>query len=186
MSASDAAVEFVIRAAGAADAPCISVLGSQVFLDTYAPDGIGPSIAREVRHHLSLEAVDALLAMPATRVLVAEHAERTGARAGVMVGFAQLTLDAPHPLVGDERAVELQRLYVLERFTGRGIGAALLRGAEELAASSGAVTLWLTAWEGNRRARAFYARHGYEDVGATLYTFEGEEFENRLFAKRLA
>ena len=37
-----------LRPADAADALCIGVLGMQVFLETYAPDGVRPDLAREV------------------------------------------------------------------------------------------------------------------------------------------
>jgi ribosomal protein S18 acetylase RimI-like enzyme len=60
-----------------------------------------------------------------------------------------------------------------------------LAWAEALAAREGASTLWLTAWVGNQRALAFYASQGYEQLGSTDHTFEGEVFENRLFAKAL-
>jgi hypothetical protein len=43
--------------------------------------------------------------------------------------------------------------------------------------------LGLTAWIGNSRAVGFYRRQGYADLGTTLFTFEGETCENRLFAK---
>ena len=45
--------EVALRMAGPADALCIGVLATQVFLDTSAMDGIRPSLAREVLRHLS-------------------------------------------------------------------------------------------------------------------------------------
>jgi hypothetical protein len=54
-----------------------------------------------------------------------------------------------------------------------------------LASAEGASTLWLTAWVGNARTLSFYASQGYEPLGSTPYTFEGEVFENTLFAKAL-
>lgn len=190
----DEAVTF--RDAVADDALTLGVLATQVFLDTYATDGIRPPLAREVLAHCSTEATAVLLADRATQVIVAE-------RDGHMIAFAQLRLGAPQPRVASDPrvtsdvattgavedattgAVELTRLYVHERFTGGGVGTALLRRAEARAARNGAPALWLTAWAGNHRARAFYARRGYDDLGATTYTFEGELFENRLFVRRL-
>jgi GNAT superfamily N-acetyltransferase len=166
------------RAATAADAPCLSALATRVFLDTYAADGIRPSLAREVIAHLSLPVVSALLETHSGRFIVAE-------RTGHMIAFAQVTLGAMHGLVGGRPAAELNRLYVLERFSGTGVGTALLDRAESRAAESGASVLWLTAWEGNRRALRFYARRGYADVGSTPYVFEGERYENRVFVKPL-
>jgi hypothetical protein len=57
-------VDVTFRIAVDADALCIGVLASQVFLDSYATDGIRPSLAREVLEHLSTNAVSALLSNP--------------------------------------------------------------------------------------------------------------------------
>jgi diamine N-acetyltransferase len=172
------ATDITLRRAAAADALCISVLATQVFLDTYATDGIRPSIAREVHEHFSPAAVSALLAAPSSRLIVAE-------RAGHMIGFAQLTLGSIHELVPARPTAELNRLYVQERFAGSGVGKALLGEAEALAAAEGAVTLWLACWAGNHRALAFYARRGYEELGAARYVFENERYETRIFAQAL-
>jgi GNAT superfamily N-acetyltransferase len=161
------------------DALCLAVLATQVYLDTYAPEGIRPAIARDVLAHCSVAAYERLLAEPDVAVLAAE-------RDGHLVGFAMLHHGAGHALAADAAATELRRLYVQEPFTGRGVGRALLREAELAAAAHGATTLWLNAWVGNARALQFYARCGYEDRGATLYTsVDGEAFPNRLFARGL-
>jgi GNAT superfamily N-acetyltransferase len=167
-----------LRVADASDALCIGVVGTQVFLDTYAPDGIRPTLAREVLDHFSTAAIAALLRAPATTFVVAEAA-------GHVLGFVQWTRGATQALVQADRAVELDRLYVLPRFNGQGIGTLLLRHAETQAATQGASALWLTAWVGNHHALAFYARRGYQDLGATMYRFQDEQYENRVLARTL-
>ena len=166
------------RAATPADALCLGVLSTHVFLDTYAPHGIRPAIANEVLARHSVAVYQSLLADPVVTLLVAECD-------GHLVGFSLVRNAVGHALVPDAAAAELDRLYVHERFTGRGIGRDLLRHAEKAAAARGADTLWLTAWEGNVRALGFYPRRGYADLGRTVYTIEGEDFPNHLFAKRV-
>ena len=167
-----------LRPAVAADALSIAVLGQQVFLDTYATDGIRPEIAREVRSLFDLDVVSALLAAPSTRCVVAE-------RTGHLIGFAQCATDDTHTHVRADRPIKLNRLYVQERFSGTGVGTVLLARVESLARLEGSDALWLTTWVGNARALAFYPRRGYVDVGKTLYVFEDEAHENRVFAKAL-
>jgi len=170
--------EVTFRRAIPADALCIGVLGMQVFLNTYATTGIRPSIAREVMQSLAPNVVDKVLANPdKTFVLMEVDAH--------LIGFAEITARASTALVPLSEAAELNRLYVQEPFTGRGLGKALLAEAEAVALAGGASTLWLTAWIGNARALAFYASQGYEPLGSTLFTFEGEQHENRVFAKVL-
>jgi GNAT superfamily N-acetyltransferase len=169
---------ILYRPAVPADALCLGVLATQVFLDTYATQGIRPALARDVLANCSVDAVGALLADPGATILVAERELH-------LVGFAQIAHGVAHAMLDDTPAAELRRLYMQERFTGRGIGRDLLRHAEKAAAARGADTLWLTAWTGNPRALAFYPRRGYEDVGGTVHSFEGEDHPNRLFAKRI-
>jgi GNAT superfamily N-acetyltransferase len=167
-----------IRPASPDDALCLGVLAMQVFLDTYATDGIRPAIAREALSAYAPEVYQRLLRAPATFILVAE-------RQGHLLGLAQVTLGTRHPLVQAAAPAELDRLYVQQPFTGRGLGRLLLQAAERGAAARGAGTLWLTPWVHNHRARHFYAREGYADLGRTWFEFEGERHENRVLARPL-
>jgi GNAT superfamily N-acetyltransferase len=167
------------RRATAADALCIGALGIQVFLDTYAPAGIRASLANEALQTLAPEVVAREIADPACLFIVAEAQ-------GHVLGFAKLTIGATHALVRFPTPAELNRLYVQAPIIGRGLGRALLTEAERIAAAAGASALWLTAWVGNARALAFYARQGYAEAGSTPFSFQGETYENRLFVRALA
>lgn len=167
---------LTLRPARPADAHCLRVLGLQVFLDTYATEGIRPAVAREVLAAFSEQATQSALADPAMRTTVAE-------RDGHMIGFAQLRLRAAQPLVPAGTQCELFRLYVQARFAGQGLGRALLADVERRAAAAGASVLWLKVWVHNARARAFYARCGFVDCGSVFYEFEDERHENRVLAK---
>lgn len=169
---------MTVRDATAEDALCIGVLGMQVFLDTYATQGIRASIANEALQAFAPQTIAQLLAQPGLSLVVAESH-------GHLVGFAQVKLHATHSMITAPDAAELQRLYIQERFTGQGIGYRLLQAAEQRAALGAASLLWATVWEGNERALGFYPRHGYEVLGSPTYTFQGETHGNRLFGKTL-
>lgn len=168
-----------LRRAFPADALCLSVLAMQVFLDTYATDGIRPALASTVVSAYSKASFDEAIMHPLTRMVVAEHRAH-------LVGFAQVTLAADHALAPAGTQAELLRLYVQEPFTGVKVGTRLLAEAEGLAALAGSTVLWLTPWVHNHRALAFYGSRGYEDFGLTQFTFEGESHGNRVLAKRLS
>ena len=168
--------EVSLRLAKASDALCLSALATQVFFETYATSGIRLALVREAEAHFSLAAFNQRLGEPNSRTVLAELA-------GHLIAFAEVSLSTKHPLVPVGPAAELSRLYVQSPFLRRGVGRQLLAHAEALASAKGASTLWLTAWVGNKRALAFYASQGYEQLGSTDYTFEAECFENHLFAK---
>lgn len=167
-----------LRAALPADAATISALAIQVFLDTYAADGVRPDLAREALREYAAEAFDARLREPGRRFLLAERG--TG-----LLGFAEVSLEPRPAPAGVVVGAELIRLYVQPAAQRLGLGRRLIRAAEALAAEAGLGALWLTAWDGNQRALGFYAREGYADVGATSYSFEGNSYGNRVLARLL-
>ncbi|MBP6777842.1 MAG: GNAT family N-acetyltransferase [Piscinibacter sp.] len=167
-----------LRAAAEADAPTIAALSVQVFLDTYATEGVRPDLAREAFVEYSAAAFAARLREPARAFLLAEWGPG-------LVGFAEFLLVAVPAPAGAVAGAELVRLYVQPAFQGSGVGRELLRAAELAAATRGLSALWLTAWEGNHRALRFYAANGYEDIGATTHEFQGSTYANRVFARRL-
>lgn len=168
-----------LREATPADVPVLAVLGAQVFIATYATDGIRPMLAREVQQAFDPAAVAALLARPRAGLIVAE-------RAGHLLGFVQFAAGVPQAQVaaaGGAEPGEIERLYVLPRFQRQGLGVALLAAAAHALRGQGCRTLWLTAWVGNTHALAWYRAQGWRDIGATPYRFEDEEFENRVLVR---
>lgn len=167
-----------LRAASAADANRLAVLATQVWLDTYATDGIRETIAAEVLRSFSPPTVGALIAEPAVTFVLAENS-------GHLIGFAQWTAGAGHALINGVNPAELNRLYVQQRAAGRGVGTLLLQSAERAARSQGVDILWLQAWVHNDRALRFYAKHTYVDLGSADFRMGDEVHENRVLAKQL-
>ncbi len=104
---------------------------------------------------------------------------------GVPAGFLQLRLGHREPGVTGERPVELQRIYVLRAHQGGGLGASLMQTALERARAWGADVLWLGVWEHNDRALAFYARHGFCEVGEHVFRIGSRVQRDLLLAKEL-
>jgi len=171
-------VTLAMRRAEVADALCLGVLATQVFLDTYATEGIRRDLAREAINGYSPEAFARLLSEANREFHLAEEA-------GALVGFVEIAFGRPCPVEAGRPASEVARLYVQQPFQRRGVGAALLRHAEGLAAVAQSRTLWLASWVGNARALAFYGAMGYKDIGRTDHVIEGQAYENRVFAKPL-
>jgi GNAT superfamily N-acetyltransferase len=169
---------IVFRAAEPGDALCVGVLAMQVFLDTYAIDGLRPDLAREALANYCPTVFEARIRDSSNHFLLAE-------RASHLVAFSEYNLSSKPPLPSLSGGAELIRLYVQHHSQRIGVAAALLARAEAHARESGALSLWLTAWVNNANARAFYFAQGYKDVGSTNYAFEGRTYENRIYCKVL-
>ena len=83
-----------------------------------------------------------------------------------------------------DRAAYLRLLLVAEGQQSRGLGAALLADAERRASAAGCRHLVLLVTTANRRARTFYARHGYRHVG-NLPGFVQPAIGESLYVKSL-
>ena len=83
-----------------------------------------------------------------------------------------------------DRSAHLRLLLVAEGWQSRGVGAALLAKAEDRARASGSRHMTLLVTTTNRRARTFYARHGYRHVG-DLPGFARPRLAESLYTRRL-
>ena len=161
---------FSLRPARATDAQVLAVLASQVWLHTYATEGVSPVIADYVLEELQPAKFVTLLADPSVTVVVAEHADN-------LVGFATLRRNVQCP--ADALTVaELKTLYVQAHFMGRGVGSSLLRHAQALAWAQSGSALWLSVNAKNQRAINFYTAHSYQQVGLQMFMLGGVGHEN--------
>ena len=152
----------VIRFARAVDADLLAELGARTFSETFAAD----NSAEDMAAYLALSFAPALqaaeLADPDSIFLIAEVD-------GFAAGYAKLKSGEPPDGVTNGRPIELVRLYVSQEFLGRGVGAALMRVCLDEAQRQGYRTLWLGVWEHNHRARAFYRKWEFRDVGTHIF-----------------
>lgn len=159
-----------IRTATADDAQRLSALAMQVWLHTYAGEGVSSAIAGYVLSEFSVERFQVLLSEPSSHVLVAEQNV-------YLIGYAVLSYGSTCPLPCSSHA-ELSTLYVQAPFTGQGLGTELLTEAASCARQRAGCALWLTVNSHNSRAVAFYAKHGYAKLGITQFRLGDADHEN--------
>lgn len=152
------------------DGATIAALFADSFVATfghlYRAEDLGAFLAG-----VTPEAFEAELADPAFTFRVAEEN-------GVLAGFAKLGPDDLPGTGGD--TLELYQLYVLEPWKGRGIAAALMDWAVACARARCASELRLTVYIDNHRARRFYERYGFEEVGKYVFKVGNHEDDDRI------
>jgi GNAT superfamily N-acetyltransferase len=105
--------------------------------------------------------------------------------AGAPIGYAKLRPwggPAPEPSPG---AMELQQIYVLAHWHGKGVAETLMGWAIERARERGAPQLYLTVFDHNERAKRFYARHGFAEVGHCEFRLGGQVYDDRVWCRQL-
>ncbi len=84
-----------------------------------------------------------------------------------------------------QQTAELWRFYVTREWHGRGIAQALMASVVTEAAGRGGQTHWLGVWERNSRARAFYGKCGFADVGEHVFLFGTDPQTDRVMVRPL-
>ena len=136
-----AAVDTIVRRAGAADVPAIQRVGLLTWPTTYLTFTSPEFVLDGLPTWRSRESVRAAVDRDIT--FVAEHD-------GAIVGMITLGSDG--------RDLVIWRIYVIPATQGRGVGRGLMDAA--LAAASGRDVL-IEFVDGNERARRFYERCGF-------------------------
>ena len=168
-----------IAKANLATATRLAALGSQTFSETFAADNTPEDMAAYLAENYSPEIQLGELQQPRYTFLLAEMQ-------GELVGFAKLWRDSSLGLAADEPApgrLEIKQLYVVEDWTGTGLGAALMRRILDLAQAENCNAIVLGVWERNERAKAFYQRFGFREIGELAFKL-GEDIQRDLILRK--
>ncbi len=142
-------MNLLIRSATPQDHRFIETLGKRTLIDSVSP-------LRRPSPADVLGKFDRLLEIVEGR----EHLALIAEVDGESVGFLLMITSLPDEVTGDDQSFIAYMAVARER-RGGGIGAALLRTAEDEARASGMPYMTLMVTEENATARALYERAGY-------------------------
>lgn len=86
--------------------------------------------------------------------------------------------------MGDE-LLEIERIYIRNKFQKHGLGKCLLNKAMELALEYKKTKIWLGVWEKNENAIAFYRKKGFVQTGSHSFYMGDEEQVDFIMTKTL-
>lgn len=169
----------VVRRARAEDAALLAELGARTFEETFAADNRPEDMSAYLVSSFGQAQLAAELADPQSLFLIAEIQE-------VAVGYAKLRAGVAPESVTSKKPIELERLYVSREWLGRGVGAALMRGCIAEAVQKEYRTIWLGVWENNHRARTFYRKWNFREVGEHTFQLGDDPQTDILMERSLA
>jgi diamine N-acetyltransferase len=94
------------------------------------------------------------------------------------------TNDAQSEEMGDE-SLEVERIYIKNKFQKHGLGKYLLNKAMEVAMERNKKKIWLGVWEKNENAITFYKKMGFVQTGAHSFYMGDEEQMDFIMIKTL-
>lgn len=168
-----------MRRAELSDAQRLAELAELTFRDTFEVSNTLDDMNLHCATFYS-EAIQAReLSDPAMVTLLCEHA-------GQLVGFAQLRWKQTPDCVMADRPAEIQRLYVVKAWHGKGVAQDLMAECMALAQAAGADQVWLGVWEHNPRAIAFYEKWGFSAVGDHVFRVGSDPQRDIIMSRAVA
>ncbi len=174
---------FALEIPSAKDAAALSSCAQAIFCDTFAHMGYPPDdLAAFLERAMGIDAYAGQIADPAYAIRIVRDVD------GAIIGFVKGgPNDLPQPDGDPERARtwELHQLYLDKRAQGSGVANAMMACVEAEARARGAAALYLSVWVGNERAKRFYARHGFVEVGKNPFHVGTVVDDDRVWRKWL-
>jgi ribosomal protein S18 acetylase RimI-like enzyme len=165
-----------IRHARRGDAGPLAKLAEATFRSTFAASNTPQNMDR----HCSASYSEAIQGQEIARPDMLTFLCEEGAE---LVGFAQLRWgDAPGCVVANAPS-EVQRLYVIDAWHGRGVARDLMNACLDEVLRRGSDVVWLGVWERNPRAIAFYKKYGFEEVGAHVFPLGDDPQRDLVMAR---
>lgn len=167
-----------IRIAEVADASNLAVIKQQVWVATYAQEGIRIEYSDYLLNEFTRAKEEALLNHPYKKTLIAELN-------GHLIACLVMDFESKCPIPLIDNNPEIRTLYVLQPFKGQGIGTKLLNLILQKVNELGFKAIWLTAYCQNENALRFYKQYGFTDIGKTYFKMQENEYENRVLIYQL-
>ncbi len=168
---------WLIRKAKPNDASALAVLAERTFRETFEADNSSQDMDQHCTQAYGLEIQTLEILDPHIDTFVCEFELE-------LIAYVQLSwLPAPS-YVTAQRPAEIRRFYVDSPWHGQGIAGALINHVLEHVESQNADQIWLGVWEHNPKARRFYQKMGFLEVGEHVFQL-GSDPQRDLILSRL-
>jgi ribosomal protein S18 acetylase RimI-like enzyme len=158
--------------------PQLQEIAVQTFVESFADANTAENMNQYLRDSLSLDKLAAELADPRSEFYFAWFDEQ-------IAGYLKVNIGCALPDRTAEPVLEIQRIYVLQKFQGKRVGQVLLDKAQEIAGEQNLPCIWLGVWENNPKAIAFYQKNGFSDFGSQIFMLGDDAQRDILMIREL-
>ena len=105
---------------------------------------------------------------------------------GNPAGFAKIKKYSLNEHIESIAQMELQKIYVLPEYQGKGVGTALIKEVKSLAKEVYPDYIWLDTHISNENAIRLYEKNGFKKVGKYYFTIGTQTFEYHVMGLPIA
>jgi predicted FMN-binding regulatory protein PaiB/ribosomal protein S18 acetylase RimI-like enzyme len=143
-------------------------IGQATFSETFADANTEENMRKYLDEGFSIEKLTEELSNPNSQFYFAELNNKT-------IGYLKLNIGSSQTELKDNKALEIERIYVLKEFQGKKVGQLLYEKAIQIANNSNVEYVWLGVWEENPRAITFYKKNGFVEFDKHIFRLGNDE-----------
>lgn len=92
-----------------------------------------------------------------------------------VIGYLKLNFGESQTELKDNKALEIERIYVPKEYHGQSVGQILYEKAIQVAKQKDTDYVWLGVWEENLRALSFYKKNGFVEFDKHIFKLGNDE-----------
>ncbi|MFC5270795.1 GNAT family N-acetyltransferase [Adhaeribacter terreus] len=143
-------------------------IGRQTFAETFSAGNTEENLKKYLAEGFSTEKLTQELSNPNSEFYFARLGQQ-------MIGYLKLNVGEAQTEIKDDKALEIERIYVLQEFHGKKVGQLLYEKAMQIAKQRNADYVWLGVWEENQRAINFYQKNGFIAFDKHIFKLGNDE-----------
>lgn len=102
-----------------------------------------------------------------------------------VIGYLKVNFGNSQTELKDDKALEIERIYVIKEFHGKKVGQLLYDKAIAIAKEKNAEYVWLGVWEKNLRALSFYRKNGFVEFDKHIFKLGDDEQTDLMLKLKL-
>ncbi len=167
-----------IRQANLEDLSALQAIGRQTFSETYVDGNTEENMAAYLEEGFSDEKLGKELRNENSQFYFAMQADE-------VIGYLKVNVGDAQNEKQDPEALEIERIYVLQKYQGKQVGTLLYKQALAIAKARKSPCIWLGVWEMNPRAIRFYEKNGFVEFGEHIFQLGDDAQRDVLMKKTL-
>ncbi|MBX0334163.1 GNAT family N-acetyltransferase [Pontibacter sp. HSC-14F20] len=143
-------------------------ISRQTFSETFSAGNTEKNMKRYLEEELSVEKLTAELRDSNSQFYFATIDDK-------VVGYLKLNTGQAQTELKDGQSLEIERIYALKEYHGKGVGQSLYQHAIQIARQQHVDYVWLGVWEENPRAINFYKKNGFVEFDKHVFQLGDDE-----------
>lgn len=157
-----------LRKATDTDLTNLQNIGKLTFSETFSSDNSEENLKAYLETAFATEKVKSELSDKNSEFYFAELNNK-------IIGYLKVNFGDSQTEIKSEKALEIERIYVLKEFHGKKVGQILYEKAIEFAREIRVDFIWLGVWEQNLRAIHFYEKNGFKAFDKHVFKLGTDE-----------